>query len=556
MIKKNYPPANDSGMTPAPEAGNAEPRSSTEPITVNNPPDVPRDLPPRGRSPGRPRRLFLDSVEGTDDEDAQLQELLKSETIGDGYIVLYRRKLTDTKHNYLDRIPTGNFNLETIKNVYGGGDYMGKIFRSDGQFFKNISFSIDASIPSTHPRAAAVAAGQGGDRAASNLSDEALRLLAASRGENAGQQQAQGRSDMAIFASMITAMMKSQMDLMVAMLTSQRDGGGANTEILKALIQSHRGTSPKELIESMAMLKDLQEGKPIAKDEEGGFGEVIADVGAALLKKFTAPSAGADLRRRNPPAPQLSAPAPAPTLPAAPNPETAPDMNLNPMKALIVRYRDSALAAARENKDPARMGFQHARSRARILSRTDLQPGQRREVVYPSLWRPAAGDSLQTLAGENARGDPRRIQRTDGGFSRCRSRSRQHRLSRREWTAAQETGRRKFELTWRRARPKAVGHAVRLDSTRRRRTRHAIGLAAAHVVEKPLRAPAGHPFGGPAYRRQYARPRPGRACAAALCVGATLPGLCLRPVQCGTRGDAGSHALPGRNERRGVRRLR
>lgn len=372
MIKKNYPPANDSGMTPAPEAGNAEPRSSTEPITVDNPPDVPRDLPPRGRSPGRPRRLFLDSVEGTDDEDAQLQELLKSETIGDGYIVLYRRKLTDTKHNYLDRIPTGNFNLETIKNVYGGGDYMGKIFRSDGQFFKNISFSIDASIPSTHPRAAAVAAGQGGDRAASNLSDEALRLLAASRGENAGQQQAQGRSDMAIFASMITAMMKSQMDLMVAMLTSQRDGGGANTEILKALIQSHRGTSPKELIESMAMLKDLQEGKPIAKDEEGGFGEVIADVGAALLKKFTAPSAGADLRRRNPPAPQLSAPAPAPTLPAAPNPETAPDMNLNPMKALIVRYRDSALAAARENKDPA----------AWVSSMLDLVPESYHEPIF------------------------------------------------------------------------------------------------------------------------------------------------------------------------------
>jgi len=95
-------------------------------------------------NPALPRDLELPSDEHDEaQETRELNAVLKAENLAGGTIRLERRGPLDQNFSYLCKIRIENFDIEQIKKMYGGGDYMGMCFRANGQMGKKVAFSID-----------------------------------------------------------------------------------------------------------------------------------------------------------------------------------------------------------------------------------------------------------------------------------------------------------------------------------------------------------------------------------------------------------------------------
>lgn len=357
-------------------------RPRERPETVDNPPPFQNEA-----VRGRDKPAFNPSPDSEDDEQRQLEDILASDGIADGYVNLYRRTLTETKPAYLDRLPVSNFSLETVKNVYGGGEYTAKIFTSQARFFRQITFIIDHQIPATHPRAV----GSRDAQQHGGSTDEMIRLILA-REAQPKPAAPDNRNDMTAIFGLVGIILKSQSDILAAALAgrpSVAPSVDANNELVRELIRAQKPQSPKDWIESFSMLQNLRDGKE-PTGETGGFAGFLGDAAAAFMAKMGG----------NPLAPGPNPPAlPAPiTLPPAPNRERFQAFNLpsNPESMTILQaavfhaVRDQLLNAAQANRDP----------REFVATMIGQIPEKYDDAIFAQLSRP---DWFEMLQGFDSR---------------------------------------------------------------------------------------------------------------------------------------------------------
>ncbi len=74
----------------------------------------------------------------------KIEKIIKSEDVkAGGKIRLERKGPSDVGYAFCCKIPADNWDIETIRKVWGGGDYRCMSFRSNGQIYKSFEFSID-----------------------------------------------------------------------------------------------------------------------------------------------------------------------------------------------------------------------------------------------------------------------------------------------------------------------------------------------------------------------------------------------------------------------------
>ncbi len=305
-------------------------------------------------------------LSGVDLEDARkIEQIISSNELSGGSIRLERKGPTDSTYQYVAKFKVADgFDLEFIKQVYGGGDYKAKTFRSTGAFHKPFEFSIDYR----HKGKLDVDAlpKPGGDKQDIPTLMNAMRQWLP---------QADGKADdrmMAMFKTMgdsqqamMMFMMQSQqqqsqqmMGMFTAMATAMAGNKSTPTDITPVLIEmiksSHNGGSSKSgsdlptLIEAMRSLKELTGGA--AATATGGDDE--KETTFDKIMKYGGPVLAAILTKT--PLAMPGAPAGQPQLPAPSDQPPAIDVNTNAqMPPAVGAFIGMILGAASKNADTA-----------------------------------------------------------------------------------------------------------------------------------------------------------------------------------------------------------
>jgi len=82
-----------------------------------------------------------------DDVDVnRIREVLGSHDVTGGILRLERKGPLDQTHQYVTKMPVEKFDIDYIKSYFGGGDYIAKTWKANGQIYKRFEFSIDHRI--------------------------------------------------------------------------------------------------------------------------------------------------------------------------------------------------------------------------------------------------------------------------------------------------------------------------------------------------------------------------------------------------------------------------
>lgn len=280
---------------------------------------------------------------------ARIQAILASHEISGGKVRIHRKGPTDTKFAYVVSVPAEQFDIDWIRNTYGGGDYQCKTFRGNGQMYKAFDFSIDHRLkgsvdgtPAAAPnnsfqQMAAMANAMKGD------SGESMTMLAKMMESSADRQAASQQlmitmimeSNKVMMASMAAAMQASSanrptdpgLTYMPLMLEMVRGGGKSGTDIV-------------QLVTAMKELKTLTDGTPAEKDESTMFDKILSVAGPVLqglLTRTPIPMPVAQV------APERPMAIPAPPVRIA-EPKPAPGV-----LAEVKAYADMLISSARRN---------------------------------------------------------------------------------------------------------------------------------------------------------------------------------------------------------------
>lgn len=297
---------------------------------------------------------FLSREEKADEESyQQIDDMLKANDLEGGSIRLTRRGPGETNFSYVQKFKIQEFDIDFIKSSYGGGDYIGQTFRSNGQMGKRFTFAIDKRFKGTI-----------------DLSDRDTREAVREKGPDLVrlfEVMREGKSDGLDMATMMQAMQKSQSDNMammmammqqstqmmtsamtsIASMSANKGGGGDDTvkalmPVLIAMINkggNSNGGGIKDTIESMALLKGMWEKEG---SDDGDKDESLMDklfkFGGPLLNAMAAAKGGAAPRMLQAPAasPQPGAAGPQADGPKAEQPQAQPQVNTSEVTMLVM----------------------------------------------------------------------------------------------------------------------------------------------------------------------------------------------------------------------------
>lgn len=284
-------------------------------------------------------------------EETDILAALRSEIGAGAYIRLYRQKATDSKMALIEtQIPIANFTLDYVLKTYGGGDYKASACRSDGTFVKAQTFTIDHTIPSTHPREA---------RQPMAPQSGAVDLPAVIDALKKSAPSDSGGGITAMISLMVT-MMQENTKMVVAML-DKRSGGGTEdlTRLLVENALKNKTTPQTEILESFRTLKAIERGDSPDEGEPSTPTERIIEKILPHLPKFIegilTATGVAPQPARQPinvtPAGNGATPAPN----AAPGATAAPETSTDDpamLKMFIGQFRSAAIQAAEDGQDP------------------------------------------------------------------------------------------------------------------------------------------------------------------------------------------------------------
>lgn len=312
----------------------------------------------------------------------QINEILKSQDASNGKIRLERKTPDDTTFQYLVSIPINQFDIEWVKRVHGGGDYRGKIFRSNGQMYKNIEFSIDYRVKGSKdsdsgPRT--VAYQPDPMKQVKELADMVLKNQPKDTSSDLLREiMAQSRQDsQMMMTTLITTMTKSaetqtaMMTGMFSALAQQKPQPSQSSlepvlpalltalaPVLIKLIDRPASTPTTNLHESIELIKSIKE---TFAGEEKGEETVLGSFMKAVAPAFQAMTGmNGNGRQGGLPHPPRPLPPPADHGAVPPRP---PVNQPDPQVQMINQYVGMLYNAAEMNADPAiyaDMLFNHA----------------------------------------------------------------------------------------------------------------------------------------------------------------------------------------------------
>lgn len=299
-------------------------------------------------------------------EEIAILDHLRGEDVGGASISLQRRPVGESEFGYVGQMPAETFSKETVRNVYGGGDYRATLRNGKRQIVKNFAFKIDYRIPAIYP-------GTGGDKPGRDAVD-LPKIIDAIRSAIPTPAPAAPPDN-----TLLLAVMKQNGDLMTAMLGAKAapQTDPALTQILAQLSAdvrdlkgagNRRGPTLREQIEELRALQEIMgtggnNGGGDGEEKPQSFGlELVKALGpsiapllanmlgaqqAAGMAPQTVAALPADVSAGAAVADTIALPSPAQPIANPP----APDMN--PIfRAYVSQFRTLALSAALKSRDP------------------------------------------------------------------------------------------------------------------------------------------------------------------------------------------------------------
>lgn len=224
------------------------------------------------------------------DQIDELLHLVKANEFSAGTIRIFKRDKGESDFSYVDELPALGFDLQQVKNLFGGGSYQFKVVNK-GKFVKHFSANIKVIEPKIAPNGntdlVALAKMISGEK--SGNSDSMLPLIIQMQQQN---------------TQMIVSMMgesQKTMATMVAALAGGKSSGEPVSKLLEAIspvftAALNKATSSPVLsnIREMKQIKELFDTEAPAKEESGGIlkelAPLLAPLAISLLRKTQQPS--------------------------------------------------------------------------------------------------------------------------------------------------------------------------------------------------------------------------------------------------------------------------
>lgn len=314
---------------------------------------------------------FGDFVETHLEKDRDVSEMMSEFGEDDGCkVLIYIQRLGDTRFSYLASMQPSEIDLETLKNLYGGGHYKLNVIGRDRRKVRTIRCSIDHRF---RPQAADVETKAGG-------TDTGMLQLLLSQADKAAAQQQQM---MMLMMNAQAEAQKANAQVLAAAISAGRPSGGEPaSRILEAfmplLVQNGQrppGGGPMEMIETLKAMKELAADDGGRKDDDDMLSKLLGTLGPVAAMAM---SGGRS-------APQPAALPP----PQPPTPEQQFEAMVNNMLARLRQFTPALAKAAASNKEV--QGF------ADMLG--SFLDDQQYEILQRILER---DDWVQQLFGETA----------------------------------------------------------------------------------------------------------------------------------------------------------
>jgi len=233
-----------------------------------------------------------------DNVDLQkIRDILGNHDISGGKVRLERKGPTDQVYQYITSIPIEQFDIDHVKKTFGGGDYIARTFRANGQMFKPFNFSIDYRFKGALDEAAIKEMRAAPAQDQSKIIDAIGRVAGESGSSTMAMikvmemAQKQQENSTALLMKLMMDSQERQMAMMTQMFAAakpapqqQIDFGTAITPILLEMIKNKSASPIGETINMMKQLRDFStsEKEPEPEKEEDMF-EKLLKVGLSAL---------------------------------------------------------------------------------------------------------------------------------------------------------------------------------------------------------------------------------------------------------------------------------
>lgn len=253
---------------------------------------IPAPAPAKQRNGKHEEKPKTRREEAIDDDLSRIDDII-FELKGSGfYFDLYRKRSYDTGHSMVGRINADEFDMEMIRNLYGGGNYRASAKDDKGRYFRRFEFAIAEEYEGKLTKKQ----DSGGD--AVMLAKTVAELVKGSAPQKDGnemmvammeRQAQQGQQFMQLMMQMQSESTKAMMGLMGAMMTrpepkSDGDFSTAITPILVKMIEQSNKPAPASGIDIKGLieLRDFLSPEREEKEEKGIIDSLIAAAPAFL----------------------------------------------------------------------------------------------------------------------------------------------------------------------------------------------------------------------------------------------------------------------------------
>ncbi len=213
-----------------------------------------------------------------------------------GFIRMERKGPFDDKFYYVARINAKDFDIDTIKRMYGGGEYQCKTFRANGQMYKPFQFNIDNRFKGQLDEQTIKAMAENPDAKGNQAMNQTLLQAALANKQQPDTQTpmmmkfmemmgAKSDQNMMMMLTMMQQSAKQQSDTMMAMvtmMTAQKGGGSDMNPLILELLKQKSTTNPvEETLKLITMAKELVSGTKEER-EPAMWEKIVAAVSPAV----------------------------------------------------------------------------------------------------------------------------------------------------------------------------------------------------------------------------------------------------------------------------------
>lgn len=283
-----------------------------------------------------------------DPEGDQINKILEGAELDGGKVMILRKRRTDVEHQYVGMMGLPkSFNaeqmLEHLRLTYGGGNYKLKFNRSNGQFFKQASLTINMDELSETEKQelknkTPVIVSQ--TQAAPTDPIALFKAFSEITSPNKGGGESQM---MPLIVTMMMEQQKSSTTMMTALLTAMmqgnnRKGGDSINERILEIVLTKNGNGDDSFMKTLEHVKMIKELVGNGGDEEKGddMFDKIAKLAGPVLGAFTGGRVQVQPQPPLPPGPMQN--------------ESQPQNVAPPIPPMLV---GKMIQAAQRNVDPA-----------------------------------------------------------------------------------------------------------------------------------------------------------------------------------------------------------